>query len=255
MRVFLTMRIRLLTYNIHKCIGGLDRRYRPDRILAVLEHYAPDVVLLQEVDEGARRSKGHRQVDLIGDALGLPHRAFFPNVQVLGGGVYGNAVLSRHPILRTRNLSLTFPGRKRRSALHAEVSVHGQHGGHPRLLHVFNLHLGLAAWERDWQLERFLASHPFAAIQPRTPVVVGGDLNDVWWTLGGSFFLPAGFSGQTSPARTFPAWAPVRALDGLYVRGDLRLRHVFRSHLREARFASDHLPLFAEMEFHPTEPR
>ena len=57
------MRPRLLTWNIHKGIGGIDRRYRPDRIVEVIRHYEPDVVLLQEVDEGAH----HRLVLGIAD--------------------------------------------------------------------------------------------------------------------------------------------------------------------------------------------
>src|SRR4029077_3714533 len=42
------MRFQLITYNIHKGIGGIDRRYRPERIIEALGHYHPDVVLLQE---------------------------------------------------------------------------------------------------------------------------------------------------------------------------------------------------------------
>ena len=30
------MKLRLLTYNVHKCIGGLDRRYRPERVWSVI---------------------------------------------------------------------------------------------------------------------------------------------------------------------------------------------------------------------------
>jgi len=242
------VRLRLLTWNVHKGIGGLDRRYRPERIVSVLEHYAPDIVLLQEVDDGARRSRRDRQVDLFGRALSMQHRAFFPNVQVRGGGAYGNAVISRFPIAAARNLDLTFPGRKCRSALYAQIHLPRPHGGRPRSLHAFNLHLGLAGFERRWQLERFFADHPFAGLTPRAPVIVGGDFNDVWGRLGRIFFEPAAFHVPERPARTFPAWAPVRALDAIYVRGDLRVHHLFRSHLREARFASDHLPLSSELE-------
>lgn len=242
------MRLRLLSWNIHKGIGGLDRRYRPERIVAVLAHYAPDIVLLQEVDEGARRSRRDHQTELFAQALAMPHRAFFPNVRVRGGGTYGNAVLSRHPIAAARNLDLTFPAKKRRGALCAALHVHGPHGGRPRTVHVFNLHLGLSGFERKWQLARFFADHPFAGLGTHTPVVVGGDFNDVWGRLGRIFFEPAGFHVPERPARTFPAWAPVRALDAIYARGALRVHHLFRSHLREARFASDHLPLYAELE-------
>ncbi len=243
------MRLKLLTYNIHKGIGGIDRRYRPERVTAVLGHYDPDVVLLQEVDDGARRSQRDRQYELFGAALGMPHRAFFPNVRVRGGGSYGNAVLSRFPIAAARNIDLTYPGRKHRSALYAVMNVPGTHGGHARAVHVFNLHLGLAGFERTWQLSRFFADHPFAGLAQRTPVIVGGDFNDVWGRLGRAFFEPAGFGVPHRPTRTFPAWAPVRALDAVYVRGNIRVLHLFRSHLREARFASDHLPLYAEIEF------
>jgi endonuclease/exonuclease/phosphatase family metal-dependent hydrolase len=242
------MRLRLLTYNVHKGIGGIDRRYRPERVIAVLGHYQPDLVLLQEVDDGCGRSRCDRQVDLFGRALGMPHRAFFPNVRVRGGGAYGNAVLSRFPIAAASNVDLTYPGRKRRSALHAALHVPARHGGRPRTVHVFNLHLGLSGFERRWQLARFFADHPFAGLGAHAPVVVGGDFNDVWGRLGRIFFEPAGFHVPERPARTFPAWAPVRALDAVYVRGDLKVHHLFRSHLREARFASDHLPLFAELE-------
>lgn len=242
------MRLRLLTYNIHKGIGGLDRRYRPERTIAVLGHYIPDVVLLQEVDVGARRSQGDRQSDLIGQALEMPHRAFFPNVHVRGGGAYGNAVLSRFPITAARNIDLTYPGRKRRSALHVVLNVPGQHGGRPRAVHVFNLHLGLAEFERIWQLSLFFADHPFAGLGPRSPVIVGGDLNDLWGRFGRTRFEPAGFHVPQRPTRTFPAWAPVRALDAVYVRGNIKVLHLFRSHLRLARFASDHLPLYTELQ-------
>ena len=54
------MRLRVVTYNIHKCIGGLDRRYDPLRVAHVIARYEPDLVLLQEVDQHARRSNAAR---------------------------------------------------------------------------------------------------------------------------------------------------------------------------------------------------
>ncbi len=80
------MRLRLLTYNIHKCIGGVDRRYDPQRIVDVIRNLHPDVLLLQEVDADAPRSNGDRQVELLGDLVGMRYRSWFPNVDVRGGG-------------------------------------------------------------------------------------------------------------------------------------------------------------------------
>ena len=42
------MPLRLMTYNIHKGIGGVDRRYDLQRIIDVIRHYDPDIVFLQE---------------------------------------------------------------------------------------------------------------------------------------------------------------------------------------------------------------
>ncbi|MFO0981144.1 MAG: endonuclease/exonuclease/phosphatase family protein [Planctomycetota bacterium] len=242
-----TTHVRVLTYNIHKCIGGLDRRYDPTRVADTIGHYAPDIVLLQEVDCMAARSNHDRQVDLLGDLLGLRHRTYFANVKLRSGGEYGNAILSRFPITETRNIDLTISWKKRRSALHARLRVRLA-DGHPRTLHVFNLHLGLSGIERRLQIRRFLAAHPFAGLHARAPIIVAGDFNDVWGTLGQRLFVPAGFRGLHEPVLTFPAYAPLRALDALYVKGEIAIRQLHRSRLALARLASDHLPLAADLD-------
>lgn len=245
------MQLRVLSYNVHKCIGGVDRRYQPQRIAETIAHYAPDVVMLQEVDHGAKRSNGDQQTHLLAELCGLSHHTWFPNVEVSGGGQYGNAVLSRWPIVETSNIDLTVPWKKRRSVLHAEIRLRSAQGPGSaddvdRTLHVFNMHLGLARYERHLQLARFLACHPFAGLHQRTPLIVGGDFNDVYGGLG-KLLAPAGFVGPAQPPRTFPAWAPLRALDSLYVRGDAELHRVFRGEIAVATRASDHLPIIAEL--------
>jgi endonuclease/exonuclease/phosphatase family metal-dependent hydrolase len=242
--------LRLISWNIHKCIGGVDRRYEPARIVSTIAHYEPDVVCLQEVDHEVPRSNHHKQVDLLGDELGFRHRTWFPNVKVRGGGSYGNAILACHPITATENIDLTIPPKKRRSVLHActRLKLDAADEGDSRTLHVFNLHLGLAGYERKLQLKKFLASHPFAGLDKRTPVVVCGDFNDVWGTLG-RLLEPSGFVAST-PMRTFPAWGPVRALDSVYVRGNVKLHHVQTARIEVAKRASDHLPLIADLEIY-----
>ncbi len=240
---------RILSYNIHKCIGGLDRKYDPDRVCEVIAHYKPDVVLLQEVDKGVRRSSGHSQVDVLGDKLGYRHRSWFPNVRVRGGGEYGNAILSRFAVVETSNIDLTIPPKKRRSVLHARfrVRVPGRGRTVGRTIHVYNAHLGLSQIERARQLRRFMDSHPFTGLHHRTPIVFAGDFNDVWGTLGPRVMQPAGFRGTTTPVRTFPSYAPMRALDSIYVRGDLHMVNLQSGRIAAARAASDHLPLIADL--------
>ncbi len=235
------MTLRFVSYNIHKGIGGVDRRCRLERTIEVLRSAAADVCLLQEVDEGTPRSHFDRQIDVIGDALGLAHRAYAPNHR-LKVGHYGNAILSRVPFRSTHNLSLTLPLHRRRAALHARLIVPGLRHG----LWIFNCHLGLAEAERRQQLRRllrFIDQHHGS----EETVVVMGDLNDVWLKLGPAVLEPAGFRGVAAPPHTFPAFRPLRALDRVFVRGRVQIARCERLDGRVARQASDHLPLVAEL--------
>ena len=178
------MNIRVVTYNIHKCIGGVDRRYNLARIVDVIRHYHPDLVLLQEVARFSRESSGVLQADILGDALQLSHRIWIPNVRVQHARGYGNAILSRWPISDADNINLTIGPKKRRSALYSKVriSMAGKGGARvqTRTLHLFNLHLGLSGIERRMQLKKLLSHAHFGRISRTSPIVVAGDLNDVW---------------------------------------------------------------------------
>jgi endonuclease/exonuclease/phosphatase family metal-dependent hydrolase len=96
----------------------------------------------------------------------------------------------------------------------------------------------------------FLDSHPFAHMHHDTPVVVGGDLNDVYGGLG-TLLAPAGFRGIERRPLTFPAWGPMRALDAIFVRGAVDFMRLSRCDSDLARRASDHRPLVAEVRLRP----
>jgi endonuclease/exonuclease/phosphatase family metal-dependent hydrolase len=238
------VKLKVLSYNIHKCIGGVDRRYDPSRVVEVIRRLEPDVVMLQEVDAGVSRSRGDHQVELLGEQLGMPHRCWYPNVEVRGGGQYGNAILARYPLIESNNIDLSIRFKKKRSVLHGVLRI--RHDDVDRTLHVYNMHLGLARYERKIQLQKFLDSAPFTGLHHDTPVVVGGDLNDVYGGLGESL-SPAGFRGAERRPRTFPAWGPMRALDAIFVRGTLDYLGLARCDSALARRASDHRPIVAEV--------
>jgi endonuclease/exonuclease/phosphatase family metal-dependent hydrolase len=204
--------------------------------------------MLQEVDDGVPRSRHDCQVDVLGELLGMKHRSWFPNVEVRGGGKYGNAILSRYPIIESTNIDLSIRFKKKRSALHGVIRV--RHDDVDRTVHVFNMHLGLARFERRIQLNKFLDSHPFNGLHHETPVVVGGDLNDVYGGLG-ELLRPAGFRGVERRPLTFPAWGPMRALDAIFVRGNVDFLKLSRCDSELARRASDHRPLVADIRLHP----
>ncbi len=239
------MKLRIVTWNIHKGIGGVDRRYRIERIVELLESYEPDVALLQEVADHTPMSRFDYQVEVLADKLGMPHAAFRPEHRFRVGG-YGNAILSRWPISDVHHVDLTIGRRKKRGVLQAKTRVRLNGGSRTVFLH--NMHLGLAGSERGQQLERFLRSHPFARLHERTPIVVGGDLNDLWGSLGPKFLLPRGFRRAGALINTFPAILPVRPLDAIFVRGDLTVGRAFCPRSRLAGQASDHRPVIAELD-------
>ncbi len=247
------MRLRIATYNIHRAIG-VDRRFRPDRIAAILADHSPDIVLLQEVDEGVPRSRELHLAENLAEELGYPYWAIGHNVS-LRKGWYGNATLSRYPIQRERNIDLTVGNRKRRGCQHTSISVE-KVSGHSHQLEVFNPHLGLSARERQRQAGILAHSHELADLDPGTACIVGGDFND-WRSLLRAFFIEGlGFQcasdHQTSRGpkaiKTYPSISPRGGLDRIYYRGNLRLRWAYRCRHVAARMASDHRPLIAEFE-------
>ncbi len=241
------MHFRVLTYNIHKGIGGIDRRYRLERVIAVIRACEADIALLQEVDDGVPRSRLERQVDVIGDALEMPGRAFQANVSLRRGG-YGNAIVSRFPLANVADLDLSVPLKKRRRALLADCVVDARDG---RRVLLVTCHLGLAAFERRIQVQRLLAHVLLRPGALSLTHIIGGDFNDSWRAIGKRFMAPAGYAATHSRAATFPAMLPMRRLDHIYYRGDLHARHSFVGHSRLARQASDHLPLIADFELPP----
>ena len=240
------MHFRLLSFNIHKGIGGVDRRYDLHRVVDTINFYEPDVVMLQEVDEEVPRSRHHRQAELLADAIKLPHIAYQRNVR-LKVGHYGNAILSRYPLTEAFDIDLTLPPKKRRGALVTRLSI--SVGEHEKSIILANIHLGLSGLERQIQLRRLLACDCLSLPRKRTPLVIAGDYNDVWGSLGRRVMERAGFLAATGAIRTFPAAMPLRCLDRVFYRGDLKPLRAFAGHTETAKRASDHLPIVVEFEF------
>ncbi len=230
--------MRLLSYNIHKGIGGVDRRYRLERILEVIDHEQPDLICLQEVDNGCKRSSHHDQPRLLVEHFKAEGHCYQLNVKIKNGG-YGNLLLSRWPILERHQLSLRLKWRKPRGAQLAVVdSPQGT-------FHLVNWHLGLAEKERQWQVAHLLTHHTFKALAD-LPTLIAGDFNDWRNQLAKKVFEEHEFEQATAPVsryRSYPAYMPVASLDKAFHRGGIAVEHVKVVRSKLARQASDHLPL------------
>jgi endonuclease/exonuclease/phosphatase family metal-dependent hydrolase len=246
------MRLRILSYNIHRAIG-VDRRFLPERIAEVLAVHDADIALLQEVDEGVPRSRELDLARVLAARAGYEHVAVGHNVS-LRRGRYGNATLSRYPILRERNIDLSIGRRKRRGCQYTEMRVDGR-GGRRHRLDVFNLHLGLSARERQQQVGLLIGAQEFGGLRDDGACLVGGDFND-WRSLLAPIFTGVlNFHSATdrSPGargalRTYPSFFPRGPLDRIFYRGSLALVSARRCRLRVSRVASDHLPIVADFE-------
>jgi endonuclease/exonuclease/phosphatase family metal-dependent hydrolase len=241
------MIMRILSYNIHKGIGGRDRRYRLERIIAVIQHEDPDVICLQEVDRHVARSRHDDQPRRLSEALRAESHLYQLNVRLKAGG-YGNLVLSRWPLRDHHQVSLRLKRRKPRGAQMAVVDT--PEGP----MHLVHWHLGLAERERHWQA-RHMLEHALFRASDELPTLIVGDFNDWLNTLARGPFRHHGFVQVTAPRwrfRSFPAYWPVASLDKAFVRGPVQIRHARIVHSRLARDASDHLPLV--IDFHLNHP-
>jgi endonuclease/exonuclease/phosphatase family metal-dependent hydrolase len=238
--------MRLLTYNIHKGIGGRDRRYDLGRIIEVIEEENPDLICLQEVDHNVRRSRFHDQAQMLARHFNAAAHLRQTTVRLKTGG-YGNVVLSRWPFCSVHQISLRMNTKKPRGAQLAVVDTpEGR-------LHLVHWHLGLAEKERHWQVNHLLA-HPLMRHAGELPVIVAGDSNDWRNTLAAGPFARHGFLQVTAPIsrfRSFPAYFPMGSLDKIFCRGEIFVRHARVVRSKMARRASDHLPLV--VDFHLTE--
>ena len=232
--------MRLLSWNIHKGIGGRDRRYALQRIIDCIDHERPDLVCLQEVDRLVGRSQFDDQPRLLGQSLDL-QSIFQANVSV-ANGTYGNLILSRWAVGSSHRISLKRGIRKARGA--QLVHVETPEG----VIHLVNTHLGLDEKERHWQVE-FLLAHKLFQSSAAIPTLIAGDFNDWRDTLAERSLASHGFHQVTSPAaefRSFPSWLPVGSLDKVFIRGALKTERVRVVRTSLARVASDHLPIVVE---------
>ncbi len=232
-------RLRLATYNIHKC-RGMDGRTRVDRIADVLASLDADVIALQEVVGSGPEEQG--QAAELGARLGMGW--VMDSVRLLRGKAYGNVVLSRLPIERTHHCDLSCAKREPRGCHRVDIDVDG------RILHVFNVHLGTAVLERREQAPR-LAEFVANGHVPG-PKVLLGDFNE--WVKGltsktlGEMLEGVDLTAHLRRRRTYPGVLPMFHLDHIYVAGGLEVEKVSFPRNKLTLIASDHIPLVADVK-------
>ena len=236
--------IRVATYNIHKCVG-IDRRYSPERIAAVVKELEVDVIALQEVVCHSDRGLREHQAEFLARAVGMEF-CFGENRKHYGGD-YGNVVLSRFPIASFHNHDISVYRREPRGCLWAEIVLPDE-----TVIHFANLHLGTSFFERRHQVRKLMASHVLDDSTFDGRRVIAGDFNE--WINGlATQLFKARFNSidpklHLGTLRTFPGIAPLLHLDHIYFDDAFMLRKASLHKSRKSLLASDHLPIVAELE-------
>ena len=232
--------LRVMTYNIHVGVG-MDKKLDLQRIADVINREQPDLVGLQEVDRGVKRTEGKDEIAELATMTRM-HFAFAPNLDYQGGK-YGVAILSRLPMKAT--VHTMFENKReaeRRGMLKVEVDVDG------KPLTFVTTHL-------DYQHEDgrlFETEQLLKVLQDvKGSLIVVADLNDVpegsSYKLMDTLFDDAWIASRAKgDGFSYPADKPVKRIDHIFYRPVNRVR-AKKAWVVET-LASDHIPVVAEIE-------
>lgn len=225
--------LHIASYNVHRCVGT-DGRCDVQRIAAVIHEMGCDTIGLQEVDSRGGPGTDSQQLEYLAHTTGMQYVA--GTTIIRHDRDYGNALMTRRKILAVRRHDLSLWRFEPRGALEVDIDVSGT------CVRVFVMHLGLLPYERRFQVRKVLKI--LREMPMDQPVVVLGDVNE-WLPLGRPLRWLHGLLGTPPRLRSFPVWAPMFALDRVWVRprGSLLSFSVHRTLL--SRRASDHYPVKA----------
>lgn len=228
--------MRIASYNIRKSVG-LDYKRDPLRILDVLNEIDADVVFLQEVD----RRTGDRESTLLPELLEsyCDYKPVDIAVREHSLGWHGNVILIRKEATCHSAWRIELPTLEPRGAIAAEISIAGLK------LRCVAAHLGLLARIRKAQVRRIVSA---LRLEPTgLPTIIAGDFNE--WRrahscidMFGSDFRPL------MPRPSFPSALPIVPLDRIIISSDITVSEVASHRSKKAAIASDHLPIWAELE-------
>jgi endonuclease/exonuclease/phosphatase family metal-dependent hydrolase len=246
--------VRLVTFNIHHGVGD-DGRHDLPRLATVLAAADADVISLQEVDRHfGDRSENVDQALLLSRALDM-QLAWGPALDEPrpGGrprGEYGNALLSRLPIL-VSDVHRLPGGGEPRCALRTMIELDGG------ALWVTTTHLSRKGGDRAAQVAALADLHT----GPMETGVVVGDFNaspdapelatlrqrfgDAWELANERDDRSGWKIWQHDAGNTHPARSPHRRIDQAWVTQGVG---VAAAQVLDGGGASDHLPLMVDLE-------
>ena len=230
---------RVMTYNIQHGAGA-DNKIDLLRTAEAIKHEKPDIVALEEVDNGVERTARRDLTAELSALTGLT--GYFSNNFNFQGGLYGNAVLTRFPILfQTNTHYVMLNSKEQRGIIQMILDVHGKkvlfmathidyhHGDEERLLNIS-------------EIKSLIAQYHYM------PMILCGDFNDfpntpVYKAANEIFDDTWSLIGQ-GDGLTFPSPKPNRRIDYIWISKDKSLIPL-KAWIPDTQ-ASDHRPLVAD---------
>jgi len=243
--------VRLLTYNVHRCVGT-DRRLDVGRVAEVIAAQSPDIVALQEVDVGRARTGGVDQAHRIAQRLGM---AFHFNAAFkVEEEQFGDAILTTLPERLVK--AGPIPGHPRFPQLEPRGAVWVEIETPEGVLGVINTHLGLVPREQRLQAAAVAGADWALAAASEAPLVLVGDMNAT--PRSAAYRIMAARLAEARRAApfahrapTFPSTFPVLAIDHVFASERVVIDAVRTPLDPLSRLASDHLPLIVDLSLPP----
>lgn len=224
-------RLRVLTYNIHHG-EAMDGNFDYERLARVITDLAPDVVALQEVDRGTKRSAGADQAALLAKLTRT--KSVFGSALYFQGGEYGDAILSRFLMMDTKAHHLPFRhGQEPRTALEVRIQPNN---GLPDFIFV-GTHL--CNQSEATRLDQVKELNRILPANGEVPVILAGDLN----ARPGSIPMKALLA-----TRWKDAIAPNSEIDYILLRPEDPWK-ILEVQIVEELMVSDHKPVLAVLEW------
>ena len=248
------MRIKILSYNIHKGFDWNNRKYGLLEMKNLIRSTGADIVFLQEVvgKNAIFKEKGliDSQFEFLADEV-WPHYSYAQNA-LYDNGHHGNLIMSKFPIETFNNLNISTNSWEKRGMLVCIIIIPPT-ADNPKEYSLFAscLHLNLFHTGRKKQYQQI--SNYIESISKdnvNVPFIVAGDFND--WNQK-SFETFEHILGMQEVhkhingnfARTFPANVPILCLDRIYVKN---LEIINSNVVFYDQHLSDHLPIFCEVD-------
>lgn len=231
--------ITVLSYNIHHCNppsrpGFIDM----EAIANVVRESGADLVALQEVDVYTERSgSGLHQAEKLGELTGM-YWYFFKSIDH-AGGEYGNALLSKFPIVEKGGFSLpNDPDTEPRTMVYIDVAL-----PEGREITFAGTHLEFKREEVTFRQAKAIVE--FFDKRSDKPVILAGDFNSEA-SRSPIEYLDRHFqrSCTINCAPTIPEINPKKEIDFIMVKPSSAFS-VFSHEVVPEPYASDHLPVLA----------